>query len=151
MNSLKIFTGERSEERALAEEIWSAPQLSEAGYYDIIEVQQRPTSDTDATLTKEQADFDKANENLYAILFLVTEKPAALLMARHAEDSRGTRGNRQAVICHDSGIIGEDHHLALPSHPAPHDPQQAQAGASALCVEAMLNESRGCTQIVWSC
>ena len=52
-------------------------------------------STQDAT---EQAEFDKANQDLYAILFLITEKPASLLVTKHAQDIRGTRGNGQAAL-----------------------------------------------------
>lgn len=58
--------------------------------YNIIEGQERPTSDTD-TLTREQADFDQASKDLYAVLFLVLEKTAALLVNKHATGSAELR------------------------------------------------------------
>ena len=36
--------------------------------------------------------------DLYAILYLVTDKAAALLVTSHAYDERGTRGNRQKAM-----------------------------------------------------
>ena len=37
------------------------------------------------------AGYNRANEDLYAVLYLLTEKPAALLVAKH-EDTAGTSG-----------------------------------------------------------
>ena len=41
--------------------------------------------------------FDRANEDLYAILYLLTDKPAALLAAKH-EDTAGTSGIGQQAL-----------------------------------------------------
>lgn len=49
----------------------------------------------------DQAEFQKPNqEDLYAILFPVTEKPASLLLVvkKHAQNIRGTRGNGQVAL-----------------------------------------------------
>ena len=40
---------------------------------------------------------EPANEDLYAILYLLTDKPAALLVAKH-EDTAGTSGNGQRAL-----------------------------------------------------
>ena len=47
------------------------------------------------TLSQRQAAFDRANVELYVILYLVTDKAAALLVAAHAYHERSTRGNGQ--------------------------------------------------------
>ena len=98
LKGLKNFTGKNPEEFAdWLKKFSFILSFRRTDMYNIIEGQQRPASSTD-TLTTEQAAFDQANKDLYAILFLVTEKPAALLVAKHAEDSRGTRGNGQAAM-----------------------------------------------------
>lgn len=67
--------------------------------FDIMEGKERPVVHGDRTEdVTDQTAFDKANQDLYAILFLVTEKPASLLVAKHAQDIRGTRGNGQAAL-----------------------------------------------------
>ena len=38
------------------------------------------------------AGYNRANEDLYAVLYLLTEKPAALLVTKH-EDTTGTSGD----------------------------------------------------------
>ena len=48
---------------------------------------------TGGTLQQRQTAFDRANQNLYAIIYLATDKAAALLVAMHAYDERGTRGD----------------------------------------------------------
>ena len=50
---------------------------------------------TGGTLQQRQTAFDRANQDLYAILYLATDKAAALLVAIHAYDERGTRGDGQ--------------------------------------------------------
>ena len=50
------------------------------------------------TLSQRQAAFDTANMDLYAILYLVTDKATALLVAAHAYDERSTRGNGQKAM-----------------------------------------------------
>ena len=45
------------------------------------------------TLLQRQATFDGANQDLYAILYLVTDKTGALFVAIHACNQRGTRGD----------------------------------------------------------
>lgn len=54
-------------------------------------------TDAQASLDKATAEFDKANEDLYAILYLLTEKPAALLVSKH-EDATGTSGDGQKAL-----------------------------------------------------
>ena len=44
-----------------------------------------------ASLDKAIADYDTANEKFYALLYLLTESPAYLLVVRH-EDSTGASG-----------------------------------------------------------
>ena len=53
---------------------------------------------TGGTLQQRQAAFDRANQDLYAILYLATDKAAALLVAMNAYDERGTRGDGQKAI-----------------------------------------------------
>ena len=50
------------------------------------------------TLQQRQTEFARANQDLYAILYLATDKAAALLVAIHAYDERGTRGDGQQAI-----------------------------------------------------
>lgn len=50
-----------------------------------------------ASLDEAFADYDRANEDLYAILYLLTEKPTALLIVKH-EDTSGTSGNGQRAL-----------------------------------------------------
>ena len=50
---------------------------------------------TGGTLQQPQTAFDRANEDLYAILYLTTDKAAALLVAMRAYDERGARGDGQ--------------------------------------------------------
>jgi len=98
LKGIKIFTGKKPEEFPdWLKKFSLLLSFRRRDLYDIIEGAQRPASDT-TTITLEQAAFDQANEDLYAILFLVTEKPAALLVAKHADDSRGTRGDGQAAM-----------------------------------------------------
>ena len=49
------------------------------------------------TLQQSTASFDRANEDLYAILFLLTEKPAAILVLKH-EHPDGMSGNEQHAL-----------------------------------------------------
>ena len=98
LKGLKVFTGQKPEEFAdWLKKFSLLLSFRRRDMYDIIEGQQRPTSTTN-TLTKEQADFDQSNKDLYALLFLVTEKPAALLVTKHATDIRGTCGDGQAAM-----------------------------------------------------
>lgn len=98
LKGLKVFTGQKPEEFAdWLRKFSLLLSFRRRDMYDIIEGQQRPTADTN-TLTTEQAAFDQANKDLYAILFLTTEKPAALLVTKHATDSRGTCGDGQAAM-----------------------------------------------------
>ena len=53
---------------------------------------------TGGILQKRQTAFDRANQDLYAILYLETDKAATLLVVMHAYDERGTRGDGQKVI-----------------------------------------------------
>ena len=98
LKGLKVFTGQKPEEFAdWLRKFSLLLSFRRRDMYDIIEGQQRPTADTN-TLTTEQAAFDQANKDLYAILFLTTEKPATLLVTKHATDSRGTCGDGQAAM-----------------------------------------------------
>ena len=45
---------------------------------------------TGGTLQQRQTAFDRTNQDLYAIMYLATDKAAALLVAMHAYDERGT-------------------------------------------------------------
>ena len=51
---------------------------------NLIKRQLRPTEETTSTGISPALDgFDRANENLYAILHLLTEKPVSLLVLKH--------------------------------------------------------------------
>ena len=50
------------------------------------------------TLLQRQSAYDRANQDLYAILYLVTDKAAALLVAVHAYDERRTRGDDRGAM-----------------------------------------------------
>ena len=51
------------------------------------------------TLLQElQTTFDRANQDLYAILCLTADKAPAFLVATHAHDELGTRGDGQEAI-----------------------------------------------------
>ena len=52
------------------------------------------TPDEATTLAQAQATYDKASQDLYTILYLITEKPAQLLVLKH-EDEAGIGGNGQ--------------------------------------------------------
>lgn len=45
-----------------------------------------------------QEDFDKSNQGLFAFMFPIADKPAALLVTKHSEVSRGTQGDGQAAL-----------------------------------------------------
>lgn len=49
------------------------------------------------TIDRKIADFNRANADPCAILYLLKEKPAALLLTKH-EDTTGSRGDRQSVL-----------------------------------------------------
>lgn len=69
--------------------------------FHILEGQARPSTTTSGateSLEQRQAAYDRANQDLFAILYLITEKPAALLVTKHAEGARGTRGNGQKAV-----------------------------------------------------
>jgi len=55
------------------------------------------TQQAQDTLQQSTASFDRANEDLYAILFLLTEKPAANLVLKH-EHPDGMSGNGQQAL-----------------------------------------------------
>ena len=56
----------------------------------LIKGNSRSTEETTITvISPALAGYNRANEHLYAILFLLTEKPAALLVAKH-EDTTDT-------------------------------------------------------------
>lgn len=63
------------------------------GVFNIIRGQTRPTTaDDTANGTLLQAEYDRCNEELFAILHLATEQPASLLVRKH-EDASGLSGN----------------------------------------------------------
>ena len=72
LKGLKVFTGQKPEEFAdWLKKFSLLLSFRRRDMYDIIEGQQRPTSTTN-TLTKEQADFDQSNKDLYALCLLYT-------------------------------------------------------------------------------
>lgn len=50
-----------------------------------------------AALDKAIAEYDRANEDLYVILYLLTEEPAAPLVSKH-EGTTGTSGSGQPAL-----------------------------------------------------
>ena len=52
---------------------------------------------TAAALARTQAAYDKANQDLHAILSMVTEAPASFLVSKHKETT-GIRGNEQETL-----------------------------------------------------
>ena len=69
---------------------------------NLIKGHPRPVETTAGTgsspaLAQEIAAYERANQNLYAILFLLTEKPASLLVLKH-EDEIGTTGDGQKAL-----------------------------------------------------
>lgn len=79
--------------------------LKRSDMFNIMEGSEGPAdADLEATATNRkkneqaQEDYDKANKDLYAILFLLTEKPAALLVNKLADGSRGTRGSGRDAL-----------------------------------------------------
>ena len=60
---------------------------------------QKPERSGEARAASEKsiAEFDRANKDLYAILYLLTDKPATLLVAKHV-DATGTSGNGQQAL-----------------------------------------------------
>ena len=68
--------------------------------YAIMKGQPRPTTTTvgstattgGSTLAQQQEAYDRASHDLYAILFMVTQKPASLIVLKH-EDTTGTSGD----------------------------------------------------------
>ena len=70
-------------------------------FHTLLEGQARPSTTTSAateSLEQRQAAYDRANQDLFAILYLIAEKPAALLVRKHAEGARRTRGNGQKAV-----------------------------------------------------
>ena len=69
----------------------------------LIKGQNRPTQEPTfsgkawAASDKAIAEFNRAEDDLYAILYLLTDKPAALLVAKH-KDIIGTSGNGQQAL-----------------------------------------------------
>ena len=58
--------------------------VTHRGFVNLIKGQLRPTEETTSTGISPALDgFDRANENLYAILHLLTEKPVSLLVLKH--------------------------------------------------------------------
>lgn len=49
-------------------------------------------------LVQRQVAYDRVQLDLYAILYLVADKTAAILVASHAYDARGTRGDGQKAM-----------------------------------------------------
>ena len=110
MRGKKSYTGERPEDFA----DWDKKtgfilSMQRPDIFAAMEGQARPTEEQTektallltpgllyapgGTLLQRQSAYDRGNENLYAILYLVTDKAAALLVAIHAYDERGTRGD----------------------------------------------------------
>ena len=56
------------------------------------------TSGATGSLEERQAAYDRDNQDLFAIIYLITEKPAALLVTKHAEGTRRTRGNGHKAV-----------------------------------------------------
>ena len=70
----------------------------------MVKGQTRPTQEpalsgeARAASDKAIAEFDRANEDLYAILYLLIDKPAALLVAKHEDTTGTTSGNGQQAL-----------------------------------------------------
>ena len=61
----------------------------------LIREQPRPTEETTSTgISPALAGFDRANEDLHAVLYLLTEKPRSRLVLKH-EDETETSGHGQ--------------------------------------------------------
>ena len=62
-------------------------------YASLINGKSWPTEETTSTgISPARAGCNRANEDLYAILYLLTEKPASLLVLKH-EDESATSGD----------------------------------------------------------
>ena len=103
VRGIKSYTREKPRRlRRLAQEGRLHPQLARPDIFGVMEGQARPPEEPDQgeetaplltpgplctpgkTLLQRQATKDGANQKLYAILYLVTDKAAALLVAIHA-------------------------------------------------------------------
>ena len=76
--------------------------VSRCDIANLIKGHLRPTEATTGTgsspaLAQEIAVYEMANQDLYAMLFLLTEKPASLLVLKH-EDKTGTTGDGQKAL-----------------------------------------------------
>ena len=115
MRGKKSYTGERPEDFA----DWDKKtgfilSMQRPDIFAAMEGQARPTEEQTektallltpgllyapgGTLLQRQSAYDRGNENLYAILYLVTDKAAALLVAVHAYDERRTRGDDRGAM-----------------------------------------------------
>ena len=110
VRGIESYTGERPEDCAdLHRKTSFILSMQRPDIFAVMEGQARLTEEQDeeavplltpgllyapgGTLLQRQSAYDRGNENLYAILYLVTDKAAALLVAIHAYDERGTRGD----------------------------------------------------------
>ena len=73
--------------------------------FHILEGQARPSitimrsaASSQESLELRQFAYDRANQYVFAILYLIAEEPAALLVTKRAEGARGTRGNGSRVV-----------------------------------------------------
>ena len=126
MRGIKSYNGEKPQDFSdWREETSFILSTQRPGIFDVIQRQIRPREETDdagtdgadtgrispaplftlgfldttgGTLQQRQTAFDRANQDLYAILYLAKDKAAALLVAMHAYDERGTRGDGQKAI-----------------------------------------------------
>ena len=76
--------------------------ISRRDIANLIKWHPRPTEATAGTgsspaLAQEIAAYERANQDLYAMLFLLTEKPASLLVLNY-EDETGTTGDGQKTL-----------------------------------------------------
>ena len=77
-------------------------EVSRRDIANLIKGHPRPTEATAGTgstpaLTQNNAANKRANQNLYAILFLLSEKPASLSVVKHEEET-GTTGDGQKAL-----------------------------------------------------
>ena len=110
VRGIESYTGERPEDCAdLHRKTSFILSMQRPDIFAVMEGQARLTEEQDeeavplltpgllyapgGTLLQHQSAYDRANQDLYAILYLMTDKAAALLVAIHAYDERGTRGD----------------------------------------------------------
>ena len=115
MRGIESYTGERPEDCAdLHRKTSFILSMQRPDIFAVMEGQARLTEEQDeeavplltpgllyapgGTLLQHQSAYDRANQDLYAILYLMTDKAAALLVAIHAFDERGTRVDGRGVM-----------------------------------------------------